>query len=124
MTGVLACRVIDPPHAIPQRETRRMREAMLVSYSAMSLGDLKAVDKVIKVARELDRYHGFAPDRSAPSYAPSFPAAPLPPLALPEPVAANPTMDWDESELRDARAEKDGIQTVHPHSSALDVTID
>ena len=32
---------------------------MLVSYSAMSLGDLKAVDKVIKVARELDRYHGF-----------------------------------------------------------------
>ena len=32
---------------------------MLVSYSAMSLGDLKAVDKVIKVARQLDRYHGF-----------------------------------------------------------------
>ena len=34
---------------------------MLVAYSAMSLGDLKAVDQVIKVARELDRYHGFGP---------------------------------------------------------------
>ena len=32
---------------------------MLVSYSAMSNGDLRAVDKVVKVARELDRYHGF-----------------------------------------------------------------
>jgi hypothetical protein len=83
--AVLANRVLDTPHEFLKLQIRRLSEAMLVSYSAMSLGDLKAVDKVIKVVRELDRYHGFAPDRSAPNYAPSFPAAPLPLLALPEP---------------------------------------
>ena len=93
--ALLASRVIDTPHEFIKLQIRRLSEAMLVSYSAMSLGDLKAVDKVIKVARELDRYHGFAPDRSAQRYAASLPAAPRPPLALPEPRAAEPAMDWD-----------------------------
>ena len=57
--AVLASRVIDTPHEFIKLQIRRLSEAMLVSYSAMSLGDLKAVDTVIKVARELDRYHGF-----------------------------------------------------------------
>ena len=59
--AVLAERTIDPPHEFIKLQIRRLSEAMLVSYSAMSLGDLKAVDKVIKVVRELDRYHGFGP---------------------------------------------------------------
>jgi hypothetical protein len=63
----------------------------------MSLGDLNAVDKVIKVARELDRYHGFGPDRSAQRHAESVPAASPPPLALPQPAA----MDWEEGAPRD-----------------------
>jgi hypothetical protein len=96
--AVLASRVIDPPHEFIKLQIRRLSEAMLVSYSAMSNGDLRAVDKVIKVARELDRYHGFAPHRNALNYAPSLPAAPPPRLALPEPRAAEPAMDWDESE--------------------------
>jgi hypothetical protein len=97
--AVLASRVLDTPHEFIKLQVRRLSEAMLVSYSAMSLGDLRAVDKVIKVARELDRYHGFAQDRSAQRYAASLPAAPPPPLlALPEPLAAKPAMDWDESE--------------------------
>jgi hypothetical protein len=95
--ALLASRVIDTPHEFIKLQIRRLSEAMLVSYSAMSNGDLKAVDKVIKVARELDRYHGFAPHLGAPSYAPSLPAAPPPPLALPE----RPAMDWEESECRD-----------------------
>jgi hypothetical protein len=95
--AVLASRVIDPPHEFIKLQIRRLSEAMLVSYSAMSDGDLRAVDKVIKVVRELDRYHGFAPDRNAPSYAPSLPAAPPPRLALPEPAA----MDWEEGAPRD-----------------------
>ncbi len=99
--AVLASRVIDTPHEFIKLQIRRLSEAMLVSYSAMSLGDLKAVDKVIKVARELDRYHGFAPDRSAQRCAASLPAAPPPLLALPEPPAAEPAMDWDESAARD-----------------------
>ena len=59
--ALLASRVIDTPHEFIKLQIRRLSEAMLVSYSAMSLGDLNAVDKVIKVVRELDRYHGFAP---------------------------------------------------------------
>ena len=71
--ALLASRVIDTPHEFIKLQIRRLSEAMLVSYSAMSLGDLKAVDKVIRVARELDRYHGFAPRPIAPSHAPSLP---------------------------------------------------
>ena len=92
--AVLASRVIDPPHEFIKLQIRRLSEAMLVSYSAMSNGDLRAVDKVIKVARELDRYHGFAPDRNAPNYAPLLAAAPPQPLALPEPQK----MDWEGCE--------------------------
>ncbi|HEY1884459.1 MAG TPA: hypothetical protein VGG86_00220 [Roseiarcus sp.] len=84
--AILAERAIDPPHEFIQVQIRRLSEAMLVAYSAMSLGDLNAVDKVIKVARELDRYDGFGPyptgQRSA------APGSAPPPLALPEPPAA------------------------------------
>jgi hypothetical protein len=120
--AVLASRVIDTPHEFVKLQIRRLSEAMLVAYGAMSNGDLHGVDRVIKVARELDRYHGFAPDRSAPRYAPSLPAAPPPPLALPEPPAAHPAMDWDKSAARDDGARRDRVQTIHAHSSALDVT--
>ena len=69
---------------------------MLVAYSAMSNGNLKAVDQVIKVVRELDRYHGFGAIPIPQSFA-EAPVTP-PPLALLEPPAAEPAMDWDESE--------------------------
>jgi hypothetical protein len=96
--AVLATRVIDTPHEFLKLQIRRLSEAMLVSYSAMSNGDLHGVDRVVKVARELDRYHGLSPDRSAQRHAASLSAAPPPLLALPEPPAAKPAMDWDESE--------------------------
>ena len=57
--AILAGRAIDPPHEFIQLQIRRLSEAMLVAYSAMSTGNVKAVDQVIKVVRELDRYHGF-----------------------------------------------------------------
>ena len=104
--AVLASRVIDTPHEFIKLQIRRLSEAMLVSYSAMSLGDLKAVDKVIKVARELDRYHGFGPLTIPQSFAAPAPVAP-PPLALPEPPAAlappeaEPTTDGAAGEPRD-----------------------
>jgi hypothetical protein len=68
-------------------QIRRLNEAMLVAYSAVSAGDLKAVDQVIKVVRELDRYHGFGPYPGVRSFAAPRSAEP-PPLALPEPPAA------------------------------------
>jgi hypothetical protein len=83
--AVLARRVIDTPHEFIKLQIRRLSEAMLVSYSAMSLGDLKAVDKVIKVARELDRYHGFSPSSIPQRFATPAPIA-APALALPEPA--------------------------------------
>jgi hypothetical protein len=95
--AVLASRVIDTPHEFIKLQIRRLSEAMLVSYSAMSNGDLHGVDRVIKVVRELDRYHGFAPDRSAQRHAAALSAASPPLLALPEP----PKTDWEESEPRD-----------------------
>jgi hypothetical protein len=107
--SVLASRVIDTPHEFIKLQIRRLSEAMLVSYSAMSLGDLRAVDKVIKVVRELDRYHGFAPHLNAPRFAMSLPAAPPPPLALPEPPAMEPAMNWDESVAHDDGAPRDDI---------------
>ena len=107
--ALLASRLLDAPHEFIKLQIRRLSEAMLVSYSAMSLGDLRAVDKVIKVVRELDRYHGFAPHLNAPRFATSLPAAPPPPLALPEPPAAEPAMDWDESEPRDDGAPRDSV---------------
>jgi hypothetical protein len=107
--ALLASRVIDTPHEFIKLQIRRLSEAMLVSYSAMSLGDLNAVDKVIKVARELDRYHGFAPHPNAPRFVLPAPAETPPPLALPGPRAANPPMDWDESAAGDDRAPRDDV---------------
>ena len=60
-SAILARRAIDPPHEFIQLQIRRLSEAMLVAYSAISSGNVKAVDQVIKVVRELDRYHGFGP---------------------------------------------------------------
>jgi hypothetical protein len=85
--AILAERAIDPPHEFIRLQIRRLSEAMLVAYSAMSIGDLRGVDRVVKVARELDRYHGFGPYPGARSFAARRSAEP-PPLALPEPPAA------------------------------------
>ena len=84
--ALLASRAIDTPHEFIKLQIRRLSEAMLVAYSAMSLGDLKAVDKVIKVVRELDRYHGFGAYPNAQRFA--APGSAPPPLALLEPLMA------------------------------------
>ena len=39
----------------------RLGEALIVAHGAMSNGNMQAVDRVIKIVRELDRYHGFLP---------------------------------------------------------------
>ncbi len=40
-------------------QVSRLNEALLVAFSAMSPTNLKAVDQVVRIVRELDRYHGF-----------------------------------------------------------------
>ena len=84
--AILAERAIDPPHEFIQLQIRRLSEAMLVAYSAMSDGDLHAVDHVVKIVRELDRYHGLGLHSNAQRLA--GPASAGSPLALPSPRAA------------------------------------
>jgi hypothetical protein len=105
--AILAERAIDPPHEFIQVQIRRLSEAMLVAYSSMTTGNVKAVDQVIKVVRELERYHGFGPI-SIPQSLAEPPVTP-PPLALLEPPAAEPAMDWDESEPCDNCAPRGDI---------------
>ena len=94
--AILAGRAIDPPHEFIQLQIRRLSEAMLVAYSAMSTGNVKAVDQVIKVVRELDRYHGFGAYPNPERFVAPRPAEP-PPLALPQPPAALAPPDGEEA---------------------------
>ncbi len=98
--AILGERAIDTPHEFIQLQIRRLSEAMLVAYSAMSNGDVKAVDQVIKVVRELDRYHGFGADRNR-----RGPASPCPPRRRRLSLCWSPRRRsrrwiWDESAAR------------------------
>jgi CelD/BcsL family acetyltransferase involved in cellulose biosynthesis len=57
---ILARRMPQPPAEFLAVQVSRLNEALLVSYGAMSNANLQAVDRVVKIVRELDRYHGFA----------------------------------------------------------------
>ena len=50
-----------PPREFVAIQVSRLNEALLVAYSAMTDMNLNAVDRVVKIVRELDRYHGFVP---------------------------------------------------------------
>jgi len=41
-------------------QVSRLNEALIVAYAAMGNGNLQAVQTVVKIVRELDRYHGYA----------------------------------------------------------------
>jgi len=54
---VLARRMPESPEVFAAIQMSRLNEAMLVAFSAMTDMNLKAVDRVIRIARELDRCH-------------------------------------------------------------------
>ena len=57
----------DPSPGVVAIQLSRLNEALLVAYSAMAPTNLKAVDQVVKIVRELDRYGGaFAAEWRAP----------------------------------------------------------
>ena len=75
---ILAKRMPQPPAEFLALQVSRLNEALLVTYSAMhnsvSGTNFDAVDRVVRIVRELDRYHGFIPtalksDRRAPNRA-------------------------------------------------------
>ena len=80
---MLASREIDPPAGFVQFQIARLSEAMIVARTMMMQGNLQAMDRLIKLTSELDRYHGFAPAQI--SWGPAV--APKPRLAAPEPRA-------------------------------------
>ena len=61
---ILAERMPQPPADFLALQVSRLNEALLVSYRAMHTiaggTKLEAVDRVVRIVRELDRYHGFA----------------------------------------------------------------
>ena len=69
---MLEKREVDPPSGYVQLQIARVGEAMVVAHTMMLQGDLQALDRLIKLNGELDRYHGFgreplpAPAESAP----------------------------------------------------------
>ena len=56
---MLESREIDPPAGFVQLQIARLSEAMIVARTMMMEGDLQAMDRLIKLTGELDRYHGF-----------------------------------------------------------------
>jgi hypothetical protein len=57
---ILARRMPEPPAQFIAMQVNRLKEALRVSYDAMAGANLQAVDRVVKIVRELDRYHGLA----------------------------------------------------------------
>ena len=99
--AALARRTLDPPAHFAQLQIRRLSEALLVCTSAMSRGNLQAVDRVVKIVRELDRYHGFGPAAAAPRLtAPALPAPDSPAQLLAPPLALAPPEPANRRSLR------------------------
>jgi hypothetical protein len=86
---MLAKREADPAAGFVQLQIARLGDAMVVAHTMMMEGDLQAMDRLIKLTAELDRYHGFgrtliAAEPEAP--APQIAAQPRE-LLLPKPAA-------------------------------------
>ena len=60
---ILARRMPAAPEDFVALQVSRLNEALLVASGAMSAENLRAVALVVRIVRELDRYHGFAAAR-------------------------------------------------------------
>jgi hypothetical protein len=63
---MLDAREVDPPAGFVQLQIARLGDAMVVAHTMMMEGDLQAMDRLIKLTGELDRYHGFRPAQLPP----------------------------------------------------------
>jgi hypothetical protein len=79
-------REIDPSAGFVQLQIARLNDALIVAHTRMIEGDLRAIDRLVSLVRELDRYHGLrAPAPAPPPPAPLQIAAPTA-LPLPHPA--------------------------------------
>ena len=63
---ILARRMPQAPQDFIALQASRLNEALHVAYGAMSDKNLEAVALVVRIVRELDRYHGFVPAERRP----------------------------------------------------------
>jgi hypothetical protein len=86
---MLERREVDPPAGFVQLQIGRLSDAMMVAHTAMMEGNMHALDRVLRIVGELDRYHGFGGAQAQPAAgATRALAAPAPALALPAPADA------------------------------------
>ena len=91
---IIAKRMPKAPEEFVATQMSRLHEALLVSYSAMSGRNLRAVDRVVRIVRELDRYFPLAqPESPAPPEAPRLATPSAKPLRLQAPVGGPEATD-------------------------------
>jgi len=81
IAAMLTRRAAEPPASFAPLQAARLGDALKVAYAAMMDGDLRALDRVLRIGRELERYQGHRP-----SEPPALPPAPNPPSRLPAPA--------------------------------------
>jgi hypothetical protein len=96
---MLAERAIDPPAGAVKLQIARLNDAMRVAHVRMIGGGLQAIDRLVKLVGERDRYHGFGRAHAA-SALEAPPAAPLRIAATPRAThAPRPVLAEGKSEI-------------------------
>ncbi len=60
LAAIFARQPVERPEDVARLQIRRLNEALFLSWGAMSAGNLSAVDRVVKITRQLDRYYGVS----------------------------------------------------------------
>jgi len=105
-------REIDPPARV-QLQIARLSEATIHARTMTMEADLHAMDRLIELTRELDRYHGFAP-----AHIPESPDAP-PPRRRPAQSCLNPARrevegKFSTSQPLEIARNREGISETSP----------
>jgi AraC-like DNA-binding protein len=132
MDRALAERRLDAPDRYVHLQVARLTKAVRLADAAIEAGDLKAVGALIKVVRELDRYHGLAALAAASLPAPAEmlppPPRPLrltqaaPALAVVAPDAHEPVPAVGEPLEVAASAESEAQAIIPPGESGGSAT--
>lgn len=116
----LAAHMPRPPQEFAALQISRLNEALLVAYSFMcnstSGPNFKAINQVVRIVRELDRYHGYFPAvrRSLPDPWRPAEAKAEEPLAL---LADRSGMAMQAFEMARFTAGNDLVGVCHPRGS-------
>src|SRR5271165_6368061 len=121
---ILARRMPAPPAEFLALQMSRLNEALVVAYGAMSGGNLQAVDRVVKIVRELDRYHGLvAAERRLPPGEPRLAPPAESPLALAAPPPARPeTAPQTPERVQSAPGTGSAWESPSPREADLEVS--